>query len=131
MWYYNGEEVRSLSKDIAYFVYVITYTDGMRYIGMKSVWTERRLKPLVGMRKNARRVKLTESKWKSYRGSSKLCKGKVIEKKEILYLCINKRAATYLELKEIVVNDALFRDDYINKNLLGRFYDNSIDGLKG
>ena len=128
-WIYNEREVKELPENIAYFVYIITYNDNRKYIGMKSVWTTLRIKPLVGMRKNAKRTKLTESKWKTYRGSSKLCAGKTIVSKEILYLCSNKRTATYLEAKMIIGTDAIFRDEYLNANCLGKFYKNALDGL--
>ena len=129
LWHYQKNDVKGLPEEVAYFVYIITYNDGKKYIGMKSVWTTRRLKPLKGMRVNAKRTKLTESKWKSYRGSSKLSKGKIISDKEILYLCSNKRTATYLEAKTIMCSDAMFKDEYLNANCLGKFFDNALGGL--
>ena len=128
-WYYRSKEITELPQSIAYFIYLIEYEDDTLYVGSKSVWTQRRLKPLKDMRKNAKRLKLVESKWKSYVGSSKNTADKKIKSKTILHLCSNKRTATYLEAKEILCRSALESDMYLNQNCLGKFYENCLDGL--
>jgi hypothetical protein len=55
-WIYNAHKVKELPKEIVGFVYKIYYTDGTQYIGKKLVRSERRAKPLKGMRKNSRRM---------------------------------------------------------------------------
>jgi hypothetical protein len=131
VWLYKGENVSKLPDTIRYFVYHIKYKDGAEYIGSKVVRSEVRLKPLKGMRVNAKRTSLKESNWRKYAGSSQFSIGREIETKEILYLCTNKRTATYLEARELFNRSALESDTYLNKNILGKFYDNCLDGLYG
>jgi hypothetical protein len=52
-----------------------------------------------------------------------------IFKKEILYQCSTKKAATYLEAALLFHYDAIFDPKYLNSNISGTFYDNSLDGL--
>ena len=128
-WQYKGHQIKDLPESIKGFVYCIHYTDGTKYIGSKIVRSERRVKPLVGMRKNAVRKILKESDWRSYTGSSKLTKGKEIHTKVILYLTTNKRTMTFIEQRELFHTGALFTDEYLNENIGGRFFDNAMDGL--
>lgn len=127
-WKHNGREITSLSQDVAYFVYLITYADDTKYIGMKAVWTQRRVKPLKGMRVNAKRMVLKESNWKTYGGSSINNEGKKAIGKDILHLCSNRRAATYLEAKELFSRGAIESDEYNNQNILGKFFITVLDG---
>jgi hypothetical protein len=128
-WIYRGEEIDSLPDEVNYFVYKIDYTNGTSYIGSKVVRSELRTKPLVGMRKNAKRVSRKESNWKTYVGSSKLNAGLAIALKEILHLCSNKRSSTYLEHKELFCRGAIESRLYNNANIGGKFFDNCLDGL--
>ena len=128
-WLYKGYKVNELPLEVVGFVYVIHYTDGTKYIGSKIVRSERRIKPLKGMRKNAVRKKVLESNWRSYTGSSKLTEGKCIKSKVILYLTTDKRTMTYIEARELFHTGALFSDEYLNENILGKFYNNALDGL--
>ena len=54
---------------------------------------------------------------------------KNIEEKEILYQCSSKKAATYLESGLLFHYDAIFDPDYLNKNIGGTLFENSLDGL--
>ena len=126
-WIYNGYKVNELPNEIKYFVYCIHYTNGKKYIGKKVVRSEQRMKPLKDMRKNARRVIEKESDWREYNGSSKLTKGLEIHSKQILYLCKDKRTATYIEARELMKVDAPINPDYVNENILGKFYDNAMN----
>lgn len=128
-WTYRGKVCDKLEQDVRYFVYIIYYEDNTKYVGCKAVWTERRLKPLKAQRANAKRVALKESNWKSYYGSSDANKGKKPVTREILYLCSNRRTATYLEAKEILSRGAIEDDSYNNLNCLGKFFSNCLDGL--
>lgn len=128
-WIYQEEEIDSLPDEVYYFVYKIDYTNGTSYIGSKVVRSELRIKPLVGMRKNARRVSTKESNWKTYVGSSKLNAGLIIASKEILHLCSNKRTATYMEHKELFCREAIESNLYNNANIGGKFFDNCLNGL--
>ena len=68
--------------------------------------------------------------WKSYKGSSKdiPANDKIVER-EILYFSSTKRTLTYLEAAVMFSKSVLFGEKYYNKNILGRFYDNSLNGL--
>ncbi len=128
-WEYKGNVVTELPMDVRGFVYCIYYDNGKKYVGSKVVRSERRIKPLKGMRSNAVRKKLIESKWCSYEGSSKLTEGLTISKKVILYLTTNKRSMSYLEDRELFSCKALESDEYLNENIRGKYWDNCLDGL--
>lgn len=71
----------------------------------------------------------TDKKFIAYKGSSELSKELVVKTKEILYQCSNKKAATYIEAALMFEHDVLFTEEYVNENILGSFYNNSLDGL--
>lgn len=135
MWVYKNKNVEShedLHPDCVEIVYEITYESGKKYIGKKSVRSMRRLKPTkkqLAVRKNFKRVELKNIPFVNYEGSSEETKDEIVSKKEILYQCSNKRTSTYIELGLIITCDALVSDDYLNKNALGKFFDNCLDGL--
>ena len=135
MWLYKEKEIHShedLPDSCTNIVYVITYESGKYYLGKKQIRAERRLKPTksqLAQRKNYRRVEMTNLPFVNYCGSSKETLGEIVATKEILYLCSNKRTATYIELALIIDEDALTSDEYLNKNALGKFFDNCLDGL--
>jgi hypothetical protein len=120
MWYYNEKEFTS--EDIGEyigFVYLITdQSNGKKYVGKKLFKSKRKLKPLKG--KTRRRIKVVESDWKAYYGSSEEVKQMVEEKgadnfhREILYLCYSKGELGYLEAKYQFEHNVLLRDDYYN-----------------
>ena len=128
-WIYNGHKITKLPEEVVGFIYCIYYTDGTKYIGKKLAKSERRKKPLKGMRVNAKRMVMTEHKWKCYVGSSKLVEDKTISSKHILHLCTNKRSMTYLEVKELMMRHVLETDTYMNNNINGNWFDNCLDGL--
>ena len=127
-WTYKGYEVGELPEEIRGFVYIIYYTNGQMYIGSKVVRSDVKVKPLVGMRKNAVRRVTKESKWKSYEGSTKLSEGLTISTKVITHLCTNKRSMTFLEQQQLFANRVLTSDKYLNENIGGKFFDNCLDG---
>jgi len=129
MWTYRGHKVSELPVDVKYMVYCIHYTNGQKYIGSKVVRSKQRAKPLKGMRSNAVRLIERESNWKEYIGSSKLTKELTIHSKVILYLCTDKRSATYLEVRELMKVDAPMNKDYVNENINGKWYNNALDGV--
>jgi len=128
-WTYRGHPVGELPTEVRGMVYKIYYTDGTQYIGSKIVRSEQRVKPLVGMRKNAVRKKLKESNWRTYEGSSKLTEDKIIHSKVILHLTTDKRTMTYLEQKELFCVDAAVNPNCVNENIGGKFFDNCMEGL--
>lgn len=128
-WLYNGAKVNELPDGAIGFVYVIMYEDGRQYVGKKLAVSERRLKPLVGQRKNAVRKKTVETKWQAYTGSSKLTEGLIIKEKNILAFCSNNRTMTYLENKYLFSLGVLESDIFVNENISGKFWRNCLDGL--
>ena len=128
-WSYNGRSITELPAEVAGFVYIIYYTDGTRYVGKKTIRSEVRGKPLVGMRSNAKRLVEKVHKWKDYEGSSEATKDLKIQSKVILHLSTNKMTTTWLEVKEMVERNVILDKSYHNKNILGKFYDNCEDGV--
>lgn len=127
-WLFNGHAFKSVHltifpKSLEGFVYLITNLQtGKLYIGKKSFWSRRKTKKL-------RRRQTKESDWKDYYSSSEyLIKdvellGKQNFKREILYLCGNKKSMTMLEAREQFRNDVIFHPDkYYNMTILGRFF---------
>lgn len=133
-WVFEDKEVKShddLHPDCTDFVYLITYTDGRKYIGKKRVRSIRRKKPTkaqLAIRKNYARKEMTNLPFVNYVGSHDIS-DLVIEKKEILYQCSTAKAATYIESALLFEKDAIFIDDYINKNIGGVYFDNDLNGL--
>ena len=130
MWVYRNKIIKShddLLPNCTHFVYEITYTNGQKYIGQKTVKSKRKRPPLKG-KKRCRRVWMNVP-FLNYEGSSELTAGLEIERKEILYQCSTKKAATYLEMALLFHYDALFDPVYVNANIGGTLFDNSLDGL--
>ena len=123
-WTYLGCPVTSdpMPSEVFGFIYLITFTDGRKYIGKKQVFLQRKLKPRKGDRKNAKRIKWYESKWFEYEGSSKHRGDRIIATKEILRFCYSKKELTYFEEKEQWLQDVLYHPQYINANIRGVYF---------
>jgi len=136
-WKYRDKEVLShddLPEGTTDIVYAIRYKDGSNYIGKKTIRSLVKKKPTkaqLAIRKNYSRKEWVNKPFVNYNGSSKLTKDNEITNKVIMYCSTNKRTATYLEAKLLFEYDALFNPFMINQNILGKFYDNSLDGLIG
>lgn len=134
-WTYKDKPVSShddLLPDCTDIVYCIYYESGKRYVGKKTVRSLRRLKPTkkqLAIRKNYKRVEQKNSPFVDYVGSSKETVDEVVKRKEILYQCSTKKAATYIEAAILFNENAIFTDEYLNKNISGRFFDCDLDGL--
>ncbi len=127
-WTYAGNTVpdEQIPEEVFGFVYLVTFTDGTKYIGKKQIWMQRKLKPRKDDRKNAKRIKFYESKWREYEGSSQFREGREVATKEILHWAYNKTSLTYMEMMEQVKRDVLFDDQYLNYNILGKFYKDKL-----
>ncbi len=118
-WFYQGLIFTSdMIDDHVGFVYIITNRlNGKKYIGKKTFFNTRRVK--IKNKKN-RKIKVTESDWKDYYGSSPILQkdidqfGKLNFSREILHLCKTKSMTSYLEVKEQIITDCLLKDDYYN-----------------
>lgn len=147
-WLFEGNptiSIEGMPEGTCGFIYEVTHTPtGKKYIGKKVLYFERNKK--LGKRaletlKEERRVKgikgrtplkqkiITESDWKTYYGSQKeilelVKNGKEGEfKREILKFVPNKKQLTYYECKYLFIKEVLEnRNNYINDNILGKFY---------
>lgn len=136
MWLFEGKEFDSSDsriESLAGFVYCITdLTNGKKYIGKKTLWSTRKLKPLKG--KTRRRVKKTQSDWMSYYGSNEEVKlliesnGSDKFKREILKLCKTKGLMSYYEAKEQFDREVLFSDQYYNEFIGCKIHSKHIKG---
>lgn len=134
-WLYQDEIYESPTEELVGFVYLITEVDtGKKYVGKKLFFSTRKLPPLKG--KKRRRTVVKESDWRDYFGSSEELKSLVESNggdkyhREILHLCKSKGAMSYLELKEQVERDVLFRDDYYNEFIGAKIHSKHVTDLR-
>ena len=120
-WLYNGKPFTSeMIEDNLGFVYMITNTkNGKIYIGKKGLMSKRILPPLKGTKR--KRIKIVETDWKKYCGSSEEVKLLVEEHgidlfhREIVRLCKTKGQLNYYEAKLQFETDCLLKpDEYYN-----------------
>jgi hypothetical protein len=137
-WTFEGKPFTEFPTDMFGFIYLITYSDGTKYLGKKQAFSFKELPVLkngkvrpdsiyrVGKNKNGKRVQYDvirkEMPWKRYVGSSKLTGGKTIASKEIIALCPTKRNLTYMEVKAMFYYEAIEDPLFLNENILGRFF---------
>ena len=147
-WTYQGRlytELSDFPEGTYGFIYEVKHIPtGTKYIGKKVLFFERNKK--LGKKaleelKEERRAKgiggrtplkqkvISESDWKSYYGSHKDILKLVKEsegtdwERRILCTVPNKKLLTYYECKYLFINEVLEnRDNYINDNVLGKFY---------
>jgi hypothetical protein len=136
MWYYKDKEFTSEDiGDYAGFVYVITdLSNGMKYVGKKTLQSKRRLPPLKG--KTRRRTKIVESDWQKYYGSNDEIKSLLEEHgesrfhREILHLCKTKGEMSYMELKEQMDRQVLLKpDEYYNGIIQVKIHRNHVKNI--
>ena len=110
------------------FVYLVTHTpSGKKYLGKKQLISNRTLPPLKGTKRKRKVQK--ESDWKTYYGSQTEVKQLVKESKDMLefvreirIFASTKKQLTYFETKLQFVNEVLENDEYLNSNILGKFF---------
>ena len=131
MWLYKDKEINSIDDmpaDTFGFVYLVTHTpSGKKYLGKKQLIANRTLPPLKGQKKKRKIQK--ESDWKTYYGSQTEVKQLVKESqdmlefvREIRIFTSTKKQLTYFETKLQFVNEVLENDEYLNSNILGKFF---------
>lgn len=125
-WKYNDEDFTNVPKGMEGFVYIITnLTNNKKYIGKKHFWTRQK------DRKTGRR-KTLESDWKNYLSSCDLLKqdiknlGEDKFLREILHICPHKKSMSYYETMEQFKRDVIFREDYYNTNVEGKFFSSEV-----
>jgi hypothetical protein len=140
MWLYNNEVVETIEDIPANtfgFIYITTHIpSGMAYIGKKSLYhnvkrklTKKELAEQTGRgRKSTTETIQKESDWKVYYGSEDFIKQRIKEKKqdefkrEIIHFVENKKMLTYFECKYQFMYGVLENENYLNSNILGKFY---------
>ena len=130
MWLYKNKVIQSIDdmpENTFGFIYeVIHNPTGRRYLGKKVLQFNRTLPPLKGMKRKRKVVK--ESDWKTYYGSHVEIKGLIKEGKqeefsrEILQFVPTKKLLTYYECKYLFIKEVLEHNEYINDNILAKFY---------
>jgi hypothetical protein len=130
MWNYKEsivESVEQMPEGTYGFIYEVTHQPtGRKYIGKKVLEFNRTLPPLKGTKRKRKVVK--ESDWKTYYGSHKEIVGLIKEGKqeeftrEILQYVTSKKLLTYFECKYLFIKEVLEGNNYINDNILAKFY---------
>ena len=130
MWLYSGkviESIEQMPQNTFGFIYQATYLPtNEKYLGKKVLYFNRTLPPLKGTKRKRKVVK--ESDWQTYYGSHEKIKTLLKENKqsefqrEILEFAFNKKHLTYLETKYLFCNNVLENEEYINDNILGKFF---------
>ena len=147
-WLYESNPVvniQGMPENTYGFIYEVTHIPtGRKYLGKKVLFFERNKRlgkrALEALReeRKAKGIKgrtplkqkvITESDWKTYYGSQKeildlVKEGKEGEfKREILQYVPSKKQLTYFECKYLFIREVLEnRNNYINDNILGKFY---------
>lgn len=136
-WYYQGTPITSLEdfpEDTFGFIYEITHKEsGKKYIGKKQLYSYHKKASRVFNEKTKRWNKVwettsTESNWQKYFGSNVEIvdyvkrEGKDKFQREILLFVTNKKLLTYYEAAMQFKNDVLTDSNYINSNILGKFF---------
>lgn len=140
MWKYKQKVITDLSqipKGAHGFVYHIVHKPtGRKYIGKKILYNTRKKKmtkkQLAEWDKPGRKPKydiiITESNWKQYIGSNEefkqfLKKGSLEDfERNILIFCFTKKQLTFYETKYQFQYNVLEDKQYVNSNILGKFY---------
>ena len=133
------KSIDDMPKGAYGFIYRIRFVDGTQYIGKKNIYSTRTVKARQdgkphpntidniwrntgkGYRQKFDVVKV-ESDWKTYCGSSKQCKIRVPDYREILDYAYNKYQLTYREAEALFFHQVLEDESYLNDNILGSFY---------
>ena len=141
MWYYKGEEMTSIEDfppQTFGFVYrVIHEPTGKIYIGKKVLQFTRKAKLTKkdlaiyegekGRKPTYKQV-TSESDWKTYYGSEDFIKQAIKNKqhdeftREIIHFVTSKKQLTYYECKYQFIHGVLESDEWMNSNILGKFY---------
>ena len=145
MWLYNNTPINTI-EDIPEgtfgFIYITTHIPtGKRYLGKKSLYhsTNQKLgkkelaeQPVTRGRAKTTKLVTKESDWKTYYGSEEFIKSAIKNKqhdeftREIIHLVPNKKLLTYYETKYQFIYEVLESSDWLNTNILGKFYSKDL-----
>ena len=132
---YKNKEVKTIEdmpEGTFGFIYEVEHIPtNRRYLGKKVLIFNRTLPPLKG-KKRKRKIQ-KESDWIKYYGSHKEIVGLIKEgkqdefKREILQYVPTKKLLTYFECKYLFIKEVLEHNEYINDNILAKFYRKDFD----
>ena len=130
MWLYRDkviDKIEDMPEGTFGFIYEVLHKpSGRKYLGKKVLQFNRTLPPLKGQKRKRKVVK--ESDWKTYYGSHAEIKGLIKEQKQdefernILQFVPTKKLLTYFECKYLFIKEVLKHQEYINDNILAKFY---------
>ena len=130
MWLYKEkiiDSIEKMPKNTFGFIYEVCYIPtNEKYLGKKVLQFNKKLPPLKGFKR--KRKVVVESDWQTYYGSHQKIKTFLKEGKQnnfkriILEFAFNKKHLTYLETKYLFSNHVLENTEYINDNILGKFF---------
>lgn len=134
-WIYNGDKFTSenIPEQAEGFVYVMTVeVDNTlyKYIGKKNFYSIRKKKlskkrqPLDKRLKSYEIIKKLD--YENYYSSNEVLKNAhkegLLINREILKICFSKTELTYQEVKHQFLHEVLEKNEYLNANILGKFY---------
>jgi hypothetical protein len=148
MWLYENKEIKEITdmpNSTFGFIYEVTHLPtGKKYLGKKQLMSitnkalgKKELALITDKRLSKKKTVIKESDWKTYYGSQSEIKQLIKEgnkedfKREILSFVPTKKLLTYYETKYLFVNEVLEKSDqYINDNILGKFFRKDFDTVK-
>ena len=141
-WLFNNLPIETPVGSYYGFIYFLIFEtkdtkENKYYIGKKSFFSFRELPMLKNGKKREGHIKFLprkkkelikkESDWKTYEGSYKGDRTNLILKeKRILCFARSKRELTYLETKYLFKYEVLERNEFINENILNKFFKGNL-----
>lgn len=136
-WIYKGEVFNDskIPEEAIGFIYEMeAIIDGkaVRYVGKKNFYSTTKkkfgVKALANMEdKRAKKYTIqVKANYQNYYSSNKVLqdvhKAGIIIKRFMVRICFSKTELTYHETKFQFVREVLEKEEYLNQNILGRFY---------
>jgi hypothetical protein len=136
-WIYQGKEFNqdSIPENAVGFIYIMTAIiegKSVAYIGKKNFFANIKRpmgKKALAMSTDKRLKKYTRElkpDFMNYYSSNKILKDAhkagVMIKREILMICYSAMELTYQEVKHQFKYEVLEKEEYLNANILGKFY---------
>jgi hypothetical protein len=137
IWLYKGEVFNDskIPEGAIGFIYemeAIINGKAVRYVGKKNFYSTTKkkfgVKALANMEdKRAKKYTIqVKTNYQNYYSSNKVLqdahKAGVIIKRFMVRICFSKTELTYHETKFQFVREVLEKEEYLNQNILGRFY---------
>lgn len=145
MWLYKNTKIETLEDlppNSFGFIYITTHLPtGKKYLGKKSLYhsvrkklTKKQISEQSGRGRRPTTEKVLKvSDWRTYYGSEEFIKQKIKENKqeeftrEIIHFVGNKKLLTYFECKYQFTYNVLESKDWLNSNILGKFYKKDLE----